>query len=119
MLRNRFPNVYEGWLVVGAVALIVTMIGAAFFYGFGLIFTPVREEFGWSNAAVAFAFSLRTEAGGLAAPLVGVGVDRFGPRRVLIGGIGLMALGVVMMSFMENLWQFYLAMIVIALGTSS
>lgn len=110
---------YEGWLVVGAVALIVTMIGAAFFYGFGLIFTPVREEFGWSNAAVAFAFSLRTEAGGLAAPLVGVGVDRFGPRRVLIGGIGLMALGVVMMSFMENLWQFYLAMIVIALGTSS
>ena len=119
MLRKLFPNVYEGWLVVASVALIVTMIGAAFFYGFGLIFTPIEEEFGWSKAAISFAFSLRTEAGGLAAPLVGILVDRLGPKRVLSGGIVIMACGVILMSFMDALWQFYATMILIAIGTSS
>lgn len=119
MFRKIFPNVYEGWLVVWSVALIVTMVGAAFFYGFGLMFTPIVDEFGWSNAAVSFAFSLRTEAGGLAAPLVGVGIDRVGPRRVLLGGVVTMCLGVFLMSFMETLWQFYGAMVIIAIGTSA
>jgi len=119
LLRKLFPNVYEGWLVVWSVALIVTMVGAAFFYGFGLMFTPIVDEFGWSNAAVSFAFSLRTEAGGLAAPLVGVGIDRIGPKRVLLAGVVTMALGVFAMSFMQTLWQFYGAMVIIAVGTSS
>jgi len=119
LLRRLAPNVYEGWLVVGSVALIVTMVGASFFYGFGLVFNPIRDEFGWSNAAVSLAFSLRTEAGGIAAPVVGFGVDRAGPRRVLVTGIFVMAAGVFLMSFMQALWQFYVTMIIIALGTSA
>jgi len=119
VLCKLFPNVYEGWLVVASVALIVTMIGAAFFYGFGLIFTPIEEEFGWSKASISFAFSLRSEAGGLAAPLVGILVDRLGPKRVLSGGIVLMSSGIVLMSYMDTLWQFYATMILIAIGTSS
>ncbi|MQC18704.1 MAG: MFS transporter, partial [Chloroflexi bacterium] len=67
MLRRLFPNVYEGWLVVGASAFIVLLIGASFFYGFGTIFNEVIDEFGWSVAATSIAFSLRSEVGGLAA----------------------------------------------------
>jgi MFS family permease len=119
VLRKLFPNVYEGWLVVASVALIVTLIGAAFFYGFGLIFTSMEDEFGWSKASISLAFSLRTEAGGLAAPVVGMLVDRLGPQRVLTAGIGVMALGVVLLSYTESLWQFYATMIIIAIGTSS
>lgn len=105
--------------MVAAAALIVTMVGAVFFYGFGLIFTPVKEEFGWSNAQVSLAFALRTETGGLAAPVVGIIADKRGARPVLLTGVVLMALGLVFMSVMENLWQFYAAMIVIAFGTSA
>lgn len=119
MLRRLFPNVYEGWLVVASFAAVVVMIGTAFFYGFGTIFTPVIEEFGWSHAATSFAFSLRSEVGGIAAPVVGLLIDRFGPRRALGAGIVVSVLGVLGMSFMHNIWQFYLAMFVIALGVSA
>lgn len=119
MLRKLFPNVYEGWIVTGSFAFIVVLIGSTFFYGFGTIFTPVVSEFGWSNASVSFGFSLRSEVQGLGAPAIGYLVDRFAPRRVLIGGIVVTALGVVGMSYMQNLVHFYIAMFVIALGVSS
>ncbi len=83
LLRRIFPQIYEGWLVVGSFALVIVMIGTAFFYGFGTIFTPIVKEFGWSNASTALAFSLRSEVGGIAAPFVGFLIDRFGPRRSL------------------------------------
>jgi len=119
MLRRLFPNVYEGWLVVSASAFIITMIGASFFYGFGTIFNPVIDEFGWSVAATSFAFSLRQETSGLAAPLIGYTIDRIGSTKVLLAGIVTMSIGVLLMSYMQSLWQFYATMVIIALGTSS
>ena len=119
LLRRIFPQIYEGWLVVGSFALVIVMIGTAFFYGFGTIFTPIVKEFGWSNASTALAFSLRSEVGGIAAPFVGFLIDRFGPRRSLFAGVIVSALGMVGMSFMQNIWQFYLSMFVIALGVSA
>lgn len=119
MLRHLFPNVYEGWIVVWSFALLIVVIGTSFFFGFGTLFTPIIKDFGWSNAQVSLAFSLRSEVGGIAAPIVGLMIDRFGPRRSLLSGVIVSALGVIGMSFMHNLWQFYLGMFVIALGVSA
>ncbi len=119
MLRRLFPNVYEGWIVTGSFAFIVVLIGSTFFYGFGTIFNPVIAEFGWSNASVSFGFSLRSEVQGLGAPAIGYLVDRFDARRVLIGGIVITAGGVIGMSYMQNLFHFYLAMFIIAFGVSA
>ncbi len=119
MLRRMFPNVYEGWLVVGSSGVIVLVVAATFFYGFGTIFNEVRDEFGWSNASTALAFSLRNEIGGVGAIIVGVALDRVGPKRVLFTGISIAAAGVLAMSFMQELWHFYAVMVVIALGSSS
>ena len=119
VLRRFFPNVYEGWLVVVSAASITTFIGGAFFYGFGTVFNPIIDEFGWSVAATSLAFSVRSEAGGIAAPVIGVAIDRLGPQQVLIGGLALVCAGVLLTSYMESIWQFYLAMVLIALGISS
>ena len=119
MVRRLLPNVYEGWIVVGASALVVLLIGATFFYGFGTIFNEVIEEFGWSVAATSLAFSLRSEVGGIAAPFVGWAIDRLGVRRVLMAGILVTGGGVLAMSYIQNIWQFYAAMFVIALGGSA
>ncbi|MBM3139201.1 MAG: MFS transporter [Chloroflexi bacterium] len=119
MLRRAFPGVYEGWLVVGASAFVVLLIASTFFYGFGTIFNEVVAEFGWSVAATSLAFSLRSEVGGIAAPFIGAFVDRTGPGRVLLVGIVVAAAGVLLMSFMQEIWQFYAAMLIIALGTSA
>ena len=113
------PRLYEGWKVVIAAGTIVFLVASSFFYGFGAIFTSVREEFGWSAAATSIAFSVRSEVGGLASPLVGYAIDRWGAQRAMVIGVLLMALGVFVISIMQNLWQFYLAMFITALGTTA
>ncbi|MEX2032845.1 MAG: MFS transporter, partial [Dehalococcoidia bacterium] len=119
MLRRLLPNVYEGWIVVGSSAFTVLLIAASFFYGFGTIFNEVVDEFGWSVAATSLAFSLRSEVGGLAAPFVGGLVDRLGAQRVIIAGVVVSTGGALMMSFIQEIWHFYMAMIIIACGTSA
>jgi MFS family permease len=119
MLARLLPRVYEGWVVVGATAFIVTMIGAVFFYGFGTIFNPLRAEFGWSATATSIAFALRQETSGIASPFIGMAIDRWGSRVVLLCGLAVVSIGVVAMSLMTNLWQFYAVMVLIAVGTSA
>ncbi len=110
---------FFGWWVVFASASIVFLTGGTFFYGFGALFNPLVEEFGWSRAATSFAFSLRTEVGGLAAPLVGFLVDRVGSRRLMTVGVALVALGFLLLSRVQTLWAFYGAVVVIAAGMSA
>ncbi|RJQ12585.1 MAG: MFS transporter [Dehalococcoidia bacterium] len=119
MLRRALPGVYEGWIVVGSAAFVVLMIGASFFYGFGTIFNEVIDEFGWSVAATSLAFSLRSEVGGIAAPFIGVLIDRLGAQRVALGGVIISAVGVLLMSEIQAIWHFYAVMMVIAIGSSA
>ncbi|MGE3960241.1 MAG: MFS transporter [Dehalococcoidia bacterium] len=112
-------GIYEGWIVVIAAGFIVFLISSSFLYGFGAIFTSVREDFGWSAAATSIAFSVRSEVGGIASPLVGYLIDRWGAQRTLYAGIILMFIGVLAISVMQNIWQFYGAMFIIAIGTTA
>ena len=110
---------FFGWWVVFASAAIVFLTGGTFFYGFGALFNPIVKEFGWSRAAVSFAFSLRTEVGGIAAPVVGFLVDRIGPRRLMVIGVAIVALGFFLLSRTQELWAFYGSVVVIAIGMSA
>jgi len=110
---------FFGWWVVFASAAIVFLTGGTFFYGFSALFNPIVREFGWSRAAVSFAFSLRTEVGGIAAPIVGFLVDRVGPRRLMVIGVIIVALGFFLLSRTQALWTFYGSIVVIAIGMSA
>jgi sugar phosphate permease len=112
-------GIFFGWWVVFASAGIVFLTGGTFFYGFSALFNPLVREFGWSRAAVSFAFSLRTEVGGIAAPVVGFTVDRVGPRRLMVIGVVIVALGFFLLSRTQSLWMFYGSVMVIAIGMSA
>lgn len=118
MRQRLFGDVYEGWVVVGAAAVLYLIIGASVTYGLGPIFNELVREFGWSVAATSLAFSLRTEVGGVAAPMVGAILDRVGAQRVIVGGVIVAATGALLMSMVETLWQFYAAMVVMSFGVS-
>lgn len=116
MLRRLFPTVYEGWIVVGAAGVVMLINGTTFFYGLGTIFNDLIEEFGWSVAATSLAFSMRTEVQGAAAPAIGYAIDRVGARVVLLAGVSVAAAGLLALSFVQNIWQFYLVMLLSAAG---
>ncbi len=110
---------FFGWWVVFASAAIVFLTGGTFFYGFSALFDPLVSEFGWSRAAVSFAFSLRSQTGGVAAPFVGFLVDRVGSRRVMVMGVLAVVLGFVLLSRVQDLWAFYGSVMVISVGMSA
>src|SRR5262249_58944857 len=58
-----------------------------------------------SRGESSIAYAVSQLIGGITSPLVGVLVDRLGPRKlVLIGGV-LLALGLLASSFINALWQ--------------
>ena len=59
----------------------------------------------------------RTESGAIS-PFVGWFIDKFGPRNVMLFGTFLTALGFILLSRIQELWQFYAAFLVLTIGLS-
>ena len=62
--------------------------------------------------------SLQRTESGLITPFVGILLNRFGPRRLMIFGVFVTGLGFVLMSRVVSLWQFYGSVALLAVGMS-
>jgi len=101
------------WTIVGVVWLTLA-IGYGLFFSFPIFFVPLVEEFRWSRALTAGAFSLSTVVQGVMSPVVGVLVDRLGPRRVLLAGAAVLGAAFVLASRIGAVWHLYLVTGVVA-----
>lgn len=72
---------------------------------FGLFLAPLSAEFGGGRAAVSLAATVNLLLFGLTQPLFGRLIDTRGPRRVMVIGLGLMALGTLGSASATALWQ--------------
>ncbi|MBN2187487.1 MAG: MFS transporter [Dehalococcoidia bacterium] len=115
----KAPRIFYGWWIVVACFFIALYVGGAVFYGFTAIFEPVANELGWSYTQVSFAASLRGLEMGILAPFVGLLVDRWSPRKLVITGAIISALGLILLSYTSSLAMFYGAFILVAIGMSS
>ncbi|OGO38930.1 MAG: hypothetical protein A2147_11035, partial [Chloroflexi bacterium RBG_16_57_8] len=112
-------KIFYGWYIVGAAVLIQLYIGGVVNFGFTAIFDPLTKEFGWSSAQISLASSLRGLEMGILSAAVGLLLDRWGPRKLLIAGTTLIFLGYMLLSQVSSLGMFYAAFAIIALGMSA
>ena len=94
---TRLPSVpfpvpfrlYYGWIIVTASVIINLAAGAMTPIVFSFMIGPMSEDLGVSRSAFSWAFTLRVIAGGMAAPLIGIIIDRHGTRwmGVLSGAV--------------------------------
>ncbi|MEE8541959.1 MAG: MFS transporter [Desulfobacterales bacterium] len=110
---------FYGWWLVIAFFFIALYVGAAVFWGFTAFMEPLVKEFGWSYAQISLASSLRGLEMGLLSPIVGILVDRFGSRKLIILGVTSIGLGLIALSRTSSLITFYGAMLVLAFGAGS
>jgi OFA family oxalate/formate antiporter-like MFS transporter len=109
-------KIFYGWWIVLSCFSISFLVSGIIFYGFTAFFEPLVREFGWSHAQVSFASSLRGLEMGILAPLIGLLVDRFGSRRLMLSGMIILGAGLILLSYTQSLTMFYAAMIFIAFG---
>ena len=111
-------KIFYGWRIAAAGAGIHFLHSALLLQAFGAYVAVLSEENGWSKTALSAGAALQSLEGALLGPLLGWLVDRFGPRLLVQGGIVLLALGFLLFSQLQTLGDFYVAVLVISLGTS-
>lgn len=111
-------RVYYGWIVVAACSGIRVLQGSLLLHAFGTYVVLLGQSFGWTRSELSLAFLLQRAESALTGPFEGWIVDRFGPRVVMAGGIITFAAGFLLLSRVDSLWSLYLAMMVLALGSS-
>ena len=106
---------------VAVAATTGNMIGitAAILATFGVFLVPIATEFGWPRASVSGVLTLVALVNAALYPFVGRAMDRFGSRRILIGGNVLLAISIALLSLSTgSVLQFYLLFGLIGLAGS-
>ncbi len=80
----------------------------------GLFFRPLRREFGWTNTQIATVQTISRVVEAASAPLIGPLVDRLGARQLLPIGALIAGVALIAVTYVDYLWQFYLARGIIA-----
>jgi MFS family permease len=113
------PTPFYGWVVVGTAFSILFMAYGAQF-SFGVFFSALLGEFGWSRGALSGAFALYAFGYAGFAVVSGRLTDRWGPRAVIATGGVFLGAGWIAMSFTSSLWHPYLFYgVLAALGMST
>ena len=94
-------------------------IAYSFIYGMSAFIGPITDHMGWSHAEFSFATSLHVFVGSLSAPLIGILVDKYGPRKIVLVGALATALGMVIISSMNTLTVFYFGFFILTVGTTA
>lgn len=110
---------FYGWTIAGTAFLVLfTAYGAQ--YSFGVFFSAMLHEFGWSRASLSGAFSLYALGYSTFGLVAGWLTDRWGPRAVIAAGGVFLGLGLAGMSRTSEVWHPYLFYgVIAALGMST
>lgn len=100
---NELDPRYEGWRVTLACAAAgMVGFGAIVVYGFGVLLKPVSAEFGWSRETLATAFACASFTLGLTSPVLGILLDRFGPKRVIVPCVAAFGLAFASLALLQH-----------------
>ena len=112
-ISSRF---YYGWIIV-ALGFLAQGMTSFSIQGLSTYITPLQREFGWSVGATAAGRSFQ-QVDSVLGPLTGYLVDKWGPRRLMMCGVILYVIAFACFSQISNLFEYYVACILMALANS-
>lgn len=106
-------RIFYGWWIVLAAFLALTFTSMTGGYGFSLFYKRLIDHFGWTRTGLAGAISLSRLEAGVLGGIEGFLVDRYGPTRIILLGIILSSIGMIWLSVIDSLLEFYLVFILL------
>jgi len=109
-MREKHPIQNPWWTVLGCMIALMTSTGPILFFGFSLFLSPIATEFGVSRSTISVAYSVSVICTGIAFPVSGYLIDRFGIKRItliMITGLGLSVAAISRVETTLGLWTAY------------
>jgi MFS family permease len=103
----------RSWSALGA-GFTVLFVGTGVHFSFGLLFKSILIELGSDRSTLALAVTASLLVNGLGQPAFGALIDRFGPRRVILPSMALLAAGTGLVALANRPWQIILLYGVVA-----
>src|SRR5687768_3043549 len=97
-------KIHYAW-IIAAVTFVALLTAASTRSTPGLLIVPLEKEFGWSRATISFAVGVNILLYGLIGPFAATMMDSFGVRRIMLGGLAMIGLGVALTPLMQHSWQ--------------
>ncbi len=113
------PKFFYGWWIVATCTIILTFTSGIGFYGLGIFLPYLEKEFRATPSQVSLGTTIFFLVAALVGPFAGKRVDLLGPRRVMLAGSLLFGAGLFGLGFSQELWQTYLAYMVLGAGFTS
>ena len=109
-------GIFYGYWMVAISVMCLGLFSGSGVGSFSLFVTNLQTAFDWGRGEIMLAFTLYYLLTGLAAPLVGLLVDRYGVRGVIAGGSLIAGMGFLSLYALQGLWHLYLAYFFIGIG---
>jgi len=109
---NKLPKP----LILTAAFLCTFVWAGCGFYAFSLFVKPLQDTFAWERGTVMAAFTITFLVSGLISPFVGIALHRWGDRKTVIASAIIFGAGLLGLSTVNSLSQYYLYSGIMGLG---
>jgi len=109
-------NIFYGWWLVGISGFVMVISTVPLFHAMSVWAVALERTFEWNRTQLGFALTFTRIEGGLMGPLEGYLTDKVGTRRMVLIGLWILGGAFIFFGQIQNLWMFYLAYILMALG---
>ena len=106
---------YGSWIVT---SLFITnfAVEATAIFSFAVFLKPMSEDLNISRGAISWVVAARRLATGFVSIFIGRLIDKYGSRMLIMGSASLAGISVILMGWVENIWQFLLLFLLIGLS---
>ena len=91
--------------IIAAVTFATLLVAGAIRSTPGVLMVPLETEFHWSRATISFAVSVNILLYGLIGPFAAAMMETFGIRRIMLGALAAIGIGIAITPLMQQSWQ--------------
>jgi len=117
--QERTGRPFYGYYLLAVTFLFLLLFNGSGIWVFSLFVKPLGASLGWSRGQVMAGFTIYYAMVGIASPVVGRLVDRYGARPVIPAGAVIVGLGFLIVSRMSELYLFYLGYVIVGAGAAA
>jgi MFS family permease len=116
--KLKSPDGFYGWVNL-AVMFFFNIAMYPMMFTFALCLPVWVKEFSWSRGEISLAQTISLIISGIAAPMVGILIMKKGPKIVIVLGNIVSVIGLVLLSYQQQIWHLFIAYgVVLGLGIS-